>query len=333
MGMFPLVFSALAALFSTAAVLLAVLAAYIADSISIVLGSSFLGDYRWELRGFLGMVLDPAFGAVFLALIAFVAAWMLSRYRRGGSGDLNLEFRPLGSKKVAVTLVAYNEESVIGPCVREFVGSGGVEHVIVVDNNSSDGTAGEALGAGAQVVTESRQGYGFACLRGLREALKTDADIIILCEGDNTQSGRDVEKFLAYIDTSDMVVGTRTVKSITEKGTQMSQFYMWGNYFISFLIQLKYFDPVDITNIRLTDAGCTYRAIRRRALEDIIGDLVPKKHHFAPHMILVAIANNLSVMEIPIVFRRRRGESKGAGGKKALGFVVGLQMIWEIITG
>ena len=331
MRLFPFVFSALSALLITAAVLMLALAVYVLDSISIVLGSSFLGEYRQELRGFLDIVLDPAFGAAMLAMIGFVAAWMFSRHRLRGSG--NLEFRPLESKKVTVALVAYNEEPVIGSCVREFARNESVERVIVVDNNSSDGTAREALGAGAQVVAERQQGYGFACLRGLREALKTDADIIVLCEGDNTQSGRDVDKFLAYIDASDMVIGTRTVKPIIEKGTQMSQFYMWGNYLVALLIQFKYFDPVEITGVRLTDAGCTYRAIRRSALERIIGDLLPKKHHFAPHMILTAISHDLSVIEIPVVFRKRYGESKGAGGKKALGFVVGLKMIWEIVTG
>ena len=326
-----MVFSSLATLVIAAAVLLSAFAVYVADSISIVLGQSFLGEHRQELRDFLDVAVDPAFGAAMLALIAFVTAWMLSR-RRYQSPRANLEFRPVDSKKVAVALVAYNEGSVIGPCIGEFLENDSVESVIVVDNNSSDGTAAEAREAGARVVTEARQGYGFACLRGLQEALKTDADIVVLCEGDNTQSGRDVDKFLAYIDTSDMVVGTRTAKPIMEKGTQMSQFYMWGNYFVAFLIQLKYFDPVDITGVRLTDAGCTYRAIRRKALERIIGDLVPKKHHFAPHMILVAIANSLNVIEIPIVFRRRHGVSKGAGGRKTLGFAVGLQMIWDIVT-
>jgi len=49
--------------------------------------------------------------------------------------------------------------------------------VIVVDNSSTDKTAERAREAGAHVVQEEKRGYGYACLRGTKEA--RDADVIV----------------------------------------------------------------------------------------------------------------------------------------------------------
>lgn len=79
--------------------------------------------------------------------------------------------------------------TVIMPCLNEAEGLSAllpqmpawVDEVLVVDNNSTDASAAIARRHGARVVTETRQGYGWACRRGLREAageliVKVDAD-------------------------------------------------------------------------------------------------------------------------------------------------------------
>lgn len=48
-------------------------------------------------------------------------------------------------------------------------------------------------------------------------------------------------------------------------------------------------------------------------------------------MLLISIENGLSIIKTPISFQKRLGSSKGADGKKSLGFRVGLEMIWEIL--
>ena len=80
------------------------------------------------------------------------------------------------------------------------------------------------------------------------------------------------------------------------------------------------------------DVGCTFRAIRRPALERILPDLLVGGDHFSPHMLMVAIARDLSVIEIPIRLRRRAGASKGASQSFGKGLQVGLMMIWHIMT-
>jgi glycosyltransferase involved in cell wall biosynthesis len=73
-------------------------------------------------------------------------------------------------KSVSVVFPAYNEAANIARAVREFLAVPAVDEVVVVDNNSKDGTGDLAREAGARVILETKQGYGNALQRGLREA-------------------------------------------------------------------------------------------------------------------------------------------------------------------
>ena len=236
-------------------------------------------------------------------------------------------------QRIAVGIVAYNESGAIGQLVRAFQEQDGVVEVIVIDNNSSDGTAQIATDAGARVVRETKQGYGFACIRALHEAAQVpEADVAVLVEGDGTFAAEDLPKFRAYVGQADMVVGNRVVSSLIERGSQMDYFFTWGNMAVGSLLRFRFWHPQFLGAASISDVGCTYRAIRKDALQRILPDLIVGGHHFSPHMLLVALYRNLSVIEIPVTLRRRIGESKGAGRAFWPGFKVGLVMIWHILT-
>jgi hypothetical protein len=158
------------------------------------------------------------------------------------------------------------------------------------------------------------------------------ADVVVLVEGDGTFVGSDLMKFRSYIGQADMVVGTRVVPGLVESGSQMDYFFTWGNIAVGTLLRLRFWDSQFLGAARLSDVGCTFRAIRREALEGILPDLDVGGHHFSPHMMLVALDRRLCLVEIPVTFRRRIGESKGASQSARKGFQVGLQMIWHILT-
>ena len=233
---------------------------------------------------------------------------------------------------VIVVLTAYNDALSIGGAVEDFIRQSHVRQVIVVDNNCVDETALVAARAGATVVQETKQGYGFACMRGLREALRFEPDAVVLAEGDGTFAGRDIAKLLPYLDDADMVLGNRITPGLVDRNSQMDTFFVWGNQIGGKLIQLKFWEWRFWGRARISDLGCTMRALRPEALEAIIDDLEVGGSHFSAHMIMVALRHRLLTVEVPITFWPRVGLSKGASQGLKQGTRIGLAMLWHIVT-
>jgi glycosyltransferase involved in cell wall biosynthesis len=209
-----------------------------------------------------------------------------------------------GSKRVSVVFPAYNEGGNIRRAVEDFFLPGVVDEIVVVDNNSRDTTATEAAAAHARVVREARQGYGHALRRGLTEA---SGDLIILAEPDGTFVGRDVLKLLAYSDDFDMVCGTRTTRELIWQQANMGWFLRVGNWTVAKLIQVLYDGP------SLTDCGCTLRLTHRAALARFLDDLTVGGSHFLPEMVILGLKRGLRIIEVPVNYRGRIGESKITG--------------------
>lgn len=229
--------------------------------------------------------------------------------------------RDLSGARVNIALTAFNDEVAIAEAVREFRRLPGVHRLIVVDNDSSDGTAAAARAAGAdEVVIETRRGYGSCCMRALTEGAR-DADVVVLCEGDCTFAAGDVRKLLAYLENADLVLGTRATQELRARGTQMDWLINPANQFVAKLVQLRFWGT------RLTDVGCTFRAIRADALQRLAPRLHVRGNHFSPHMFIEALRMDMRVIEVPVTFRRRVGQSKGVGSNKLAAARVALRML------
>jgi len=230
-------------------------------------------------------------------------------------------------KSVSIVFPAYNEAPNIAQAVQEFLAvahrdnSPIADEVIVIDNNSSDGTGKLAANVGARVILESKQGYGNALQRGLREAV---GDIIILCEPDGTFSPSDVIKLLAYSNDFEMVCGTRTYPGMIWEDANMKWFLRLGNYIVA-----KGFEILYKTH-SLSDCGCTFRLIHKNSVQRMLPDLFVGKSHFLPNMIIAAKINNIDFIEIPVTYKGRLGESK-ITGTLAGTWKTGLAMVWLII--
>lgn len=288
-------------------------------------------------------VIADLFGWGFLALVLGMAAyvaWARLLVKAPHSALENSFSRPADilpisgqAPGIAVAITAYNDAEATAQAVRDYSRIPNVVKVLVIDNNSTDRTAELAEAAGATVIRETRQGYGFACMRGLTEGLRVPgADVIVLTEGDGTFVADDTKKFLAYIGNADLVVGNRVVRGMVARDSQMDHFFTWGNMGVAMLLRLRFWDGLFLGPAGLSDVGCTFRAIRKRALERILPDLEVGGMHFSPHMLLVALAHGLSVVEIPIRFRSRVGESKGASRSFFKGLQIGAVMIWHILA-
>ncbi len=239
------------------------------------------------------------------------------------------------TSKATVVLTAYNDEPSIRQAVADFLDNPRVQRVIVVDNNSRDGTAAAASESGAVVVTENVPGYGSCVYRCLQEALRyDDTGYIVLCEGDRTFRARDIHKLFAFIPHADVVNGTRIVEQLRDQSTQLTTFMYYGNFFVGKLLEVKH-----LGQGTFTDAGTTYKMIRRTVLPELLKHLDPRVNlEFNAHFMDTVLARRLIMVECPVTFHPRIGVSKGGNANGWKAFAVGLRMIlgltfgWRIVS-
>ena len=210
--------------------------------------------------------------------------------------------------RISIIVPAYNEEATIAAVVEDFVGHEAVDEVLVVDNNCRDRTAELASQAGARVFAESEAGYGRALMRGMREA---SGDWLVLVEADGSFVADDLDKLLCYLPDCAMVLGTRTTKQMLQQGANMNFTLRWGNVVAAKILELMWYLRLEP---RLTDVGCTYRALTRRTYDIISPGLSEAGPAFSPEMICEAMRHGLRVIEIPVHYGARAGGASNHSG-------------------
>lgn len=165
------------------------------------------------------------------------------------------------NRKVSVIIPTYNEADSIADVINGFFATGFVDEVIAVDNNALGNTKQEIEKTKARRVVETKQGYGRALMRGLKEA---EGDLIVMTEADGTFDPKDIHKFLLYSDDFPVVFGTRTSRASIWSGAFMPFSVRFGNWAVAKFLEVLHNGPT------LTDVGCTYKLISRDALEKII---------------------------------------------------------------
>ncbi len=180
----------------------------------------------------------------------------------------------------------------------------GLRRIIVVDNGSVDRTAELARQYGAEVVFESRRGYGSACLAGL-EYLKSDApDVVLFLDADGADDPVDIPALLEPIerDGEDLVIGSRTTGRI-EAGA-LTPVQHFGNVLSCVLIRLVF-------GVKFTDLG-PFRAIRWAALQRL--EMADRDFGWTVEMQAKAARRKLKCREIPVHCKNRfAGQSKISG--------------------
>ncbi len=234
------------------------------------------------------------------------------------------------TSQATVVLTAYNDEPSIRKAVQDFLSNPRVKRVIVVDNNSRDGTAEAAAESGAIVVSESMPGYGRCVYRCLQEAAALDdTGYVVLCEGDRTFRAHDIHKLFTFIGHADVVNGTRIVEQLRCVSTQLTTFMYYGNFFVGKLLELKH-----LGQGTFTDVGTTYKLIRRSVLAELLAHLDPRVNlEFNAHFMDTVLRRRLVMVECPVTFHPRVGFSKGGNASFRKALAVGLRMILGLTFG
>jgi glycosyltransferase involved in cell wall biosynthesis len=202
--------------------------------------------------------------------------------------------------RVSVVIPTHNEAQSIGRVLAELPAEI-VTEVLVVDSNSTDGTAEIASKMGARVLPEPRRGYGRACLTGLAAA--SNPDVVVFLDGDYSDRPDELPLLLNPIidGRADITLGSRL-------GTQsnhgaMAWHAVFGNRLAAALIRLLY-------GARISDLG-PFRAARADVLRRL--ELQENTYGWAVEIILKGTLGGFRVVEVPVSYYPRIGKSKISG--------------------
>lgn len=220
---------------------------------------------------------------------------------------------------IKVIIPAYNEEDSIGLVIADIPKL--VDQVIVVNNNSTDGTVMAAKKAGATVLTETNMGYGYACLKAMDYIAQQQVkpDIIVFMDGDYSDYPEELIKVIDPIikQDIDMVIGSRNATGRAKNSMTPQQ--VFGNWLATFLMRIFF-------NATYTDLG-PFRAIKYPKLLAL--QMQDKTYGWTVEMQLKVLKKNFSYTEVPVRYRQRIGVSKVSGtlkgavmaGVKILGWI------------
>jgi glycosyltransferase involved in cell wall biosynthesis len=224
---------------------------------------------------------------------------------------------------VDVVIPAFNEERSL-PLVLAVladVARPPVRRVAVADNASTDGTSRVAREGGAEVVLETRRGYGSACLAGLDHLRRTGPpDVVVFVDADFSDHPEELPALIAPIlaGEADLVIGSRILGN-REPGALLPQARA-GNFVACWMIRLLY-------GHRFTDLG-PFRAVTWEALERM--KMADTNFGWTAEMQVKAVRLGLRCAEVPVSYRRRVGVSKITGTVSGA-IRAGYKILWTVL--
>ncbi len=212
----------------------------------------------------------------------------------------------MDSKWLTIVIPALNEEDAIGSTIErcleareEIAHSSGLDgvEIIVVSDGSTDRTAeiAQSFEDVQVVVFKENQGYGAAIKEGWRLGR---GEFVGFLDADGTCDPRFFCQLCqtAIAENADVTLGSRLGAD-----SQMPAIRRAGNRMFAFLLGL-------LCGRKVTDTASGMRVIRRSALKHLYP--LPNGLHFTPAMSARALMNHLRIIEIPMKYEERIGESK-----------------------
>ena len=216
-------------------------------------------------------------------------------------------------ERALVIVPTYNEAENIQPLIPLILKQDPRIEILVVDDNSPDGTGPvvDQISANDSRVNilhrEAKLGLGTAYIAGFRWALERDYEFIFEMDADFSHDPKHLPEFLEAIKDVDLVLGARYLnRRVTVVNWPVTRLLL--SYFANIYARV-------ITGMKLWDATGGFKCFRRRVLEAIDLDSVASNGYaFQIEMSFRAIRQGFKIAEIPIVFvDRTEGTSKMSG--------------------
>jgi len=218
-----------------------------------------------------------------------------------------MDTTPLG--RVVMVVPTYNEVENLGWVVGRLRAAEPSVDVLVVDDNSPDGTGGLAdeLAAADPTVhvlhRAAKGGLGAAYLAGFAWALDAGYDVVGEMDADGSHQPEQLHRLLEALLDADLVIGSRYVPdgSVVNWPRRREALSRGGNLYVRMLL-----------GISIRDATAGFRVFRRSALEKVdLGSVESAGYVFQTDLVTRCLRAGLTVREVPIEFVERvRGDSK-----------------------
>jgi dolichol-phosphate mannosyltransferase len=214
--------------------------------------------------------------------------------------------------KTLVVVPTYNERENLSPLVQRILGLPTAVDMLVVDDNSPDGTGQLADELATKHPTvkvlhrTEKSGLGRAYIGGFKWALERGYEFVFELDGDFSHNPDDIPMFLEAARDADLVLGSRYLNGIRIINWPLSRLMLSK-------CAAKYVRI--ITGMPITDPTGGYKCFRRRALEALNLDEVRSNgYSFQIELTHKLWRQGMRIVEVPIVFTDRfHGHSKMSG--------------------
>ena len=224
-------------------------------------------------------------------------------------------------RAATVCLPTYNERENLEPMLRALEPAG--VHVLVVDDNSPDGTGELAdrlaaeLGFVSVLHRERKEGLGPAYLAGFRRALADGAELVLEMDCDFSHDPADVPRLLAAVEAgADVALGSRYVEGgrIENWGLVRRFVSAGGSFYARALL-----------GVPVRDLTGGFKCIRREVLEAIDLDAIHSRGYaFQIELTYRALRKGFRVVEVPIRFTDR------VEGRSKMSRAIVAEAIWKV---
>ncbi len=231
--------------------------------------------------------------------------------------------------KTFITISTYNECENIEALIRRIFEVCPECEVVVIDDNSPDGTWKIVKGMSEKdqrvhlIHRTEEKGRGSAGIAGFIYALKQGADYVIEMDADFSHDPVYIPAFVNCMRDFDLVLGSRFVQGgkDADRGPIRRFITFLANLYIRAFLQIK-----------LHDCSSGYRCFRREVLENVeLEHLISEGPSILQEILFKACRMDYRIIEIPIVFRDRTlGQTKLTYRHLIKGFIMVLRLRFDI---
>lgn len=222
----------------------------------------------------------------------------------------------MAEDKKIVIIPTYKEKENIEAIIRVVMALDGGFHVLIIEDNSPDGTADivrslmpEFAGRLFMIERPGKLGLGTAYITGFKWSLEQGYEYIFEMDADFSHPPQDLINLYnaCAVDGYDMAIGSRYISGVNVVNWPLGRVLM--SYFGSMYVRI-------ITRMKIMDTTAGFKCYTRKVLEAIdFDDIRMKGYGFQIEMKFTAWKKNFKIIEVPIIFTdRKHGSSKMSSG-------------------